>query len=518
MDSPRPLAKPTQALLGVLALLGFGFRAAPLANLQGRLMAQWPTEDGYFMLTMARNIALGRGLSVAGGETPTNGTQPGTTFVWALGYKLFGTEREVGIFVALVLQLLGATLAAYLLYRLARRLFDHLEQGPTLAALTAGFWYASPVAMPHTMNCLETGFYGLMATAVALAYVTPTKDGGLWSWKRTILFGGLLGIAFWVRNDSAFLIAAVCLGYLSPALQDRESLVPRLQRVLAFGATSVAVASPWLIHNYTAFGHIMPVSGRAEALTGHFGGNMAGIPIVVAEYLMTVLPIPHAISDHPVVIAGATIVVLGTLGLLWASRKSWNTEGRALGLVVSIYLVGMVAFYGLYFGAAWFLPRYFLPLSPFGAIALFAGLHRARTLFPKLDALPLRGAAAAAVVSAMVFLSVRQYRSGHSHPHFQVVRWLEENVPEDVWVGAIQTGTIGFFHDRTVNLDGKVNIAAYEALLAGREGEYVVEDTEIQYLADWVGMRDWMTKPAIAGNFEVIVFDEDLNLAVLRRK
>lgn len=515
---PTSTGMALRIFFGVLVVVGTLWRAAPLADAGGRMMAQWPTEDGYFMLTMGRNVALGRGLSVAGGETPTNGTQPLTTFVWAAGYQLVGSEREAGVFFALILQLLASLATAFVIHRLARKVFHARPDRDARALLAAGLWIASPVAMPHTMNCLETGFYGLVAACVGLAFVETEERPTLWSWKRTLGFGALLGLAFWVRNDSTFLIAAACVGYLWPGLRvRRDELRGRLLRVLAFGATSVVVASPWLVYNYVGFGHVMPVSGRAEALTGHFAGNLSGLPIVLSEYLAGVVPIPHAISSHPAVVALACVPLVGLGAWCWRAWPSLAPAERRLIGLVGIYLTGLCAFYGLYFGAAWFLPRYFLPTSPFlilVTVSLIAWLYaKAGQLGPRLAPV-----AAVLTLGVMTFLSWRQYRQGDQHAHFQVVEWVRENVPEEVWVGAIQTGTLGFFHDRTVNLDGKVNVAAYEALVAGREGEYVVEDTEIQYLADWVGMRDWLTKPAIAANFELIVLDEDANLAVLRRR
>lgn len=512
-----------RALLIVLFAMGLFVRVAPLLEggdatvPEGRLLSQWPTEDGYFMLTMGRNVGLGNGLSVAGGEMPTNGTQPLTTFVWALGYALVGGDRLLGVLFAQLLQLLAAGGAAYLLYRLGQRALAGRPDAKRTSAIAAGFWFASPVVMPHTMNCLETGFYGLIATGVAFAFLA--RHGELWSWKRTFGFGALLGLCFWVRNDAAFLIAATCLTYLLPALGERSELKPRLARVIAFGATSVVVASPWLIFNVLEFGHLMPVSGRAEALTGHFGGNLGGVPIVVAEYLMTVIPIPHAISDRPWMIAIATLIVLAAVALVVMNRKKLTAPARTLSIVIGLYLGGMVAFYGLYFGAAWFLPRYFLPASPFLALFFAVVVCRAADWARERGALkhlvPVGAVLAVAVMGALHF---RHWRGGESHQHFQVVRWIHENVPEETWVGAIQTGTLGFFHDRTINLDGKVNIAAYEALLAGEEGEYVVEETPIEYLADWTGMRDWLTKPAIEEHFELVEYDEEANLAVLRRR
>jgi hypothetical protein len=127
-----------------------------------------------------------------------------------------------------------------------------------------------------------------------------------------------------------------------------------------------------------------------------------------------------------------------------------------------------------------------------------------------------RLAAAAALVAIVVALDVRLYLRGTDQGHFQVVEWVERNVPDHVWVGAVQTGTLGFFHDRTINLDGKVNPHALAARLSGRTQEYVLE-TPIQYLVDWVGIESWLKGTALEGRFEPLVVDPERNLAVLAR-
>lgn len=491
-----------RALIGTLYAFGGIARVIPLLD-SARRMQQWPTEDGYFMLTMGRNVALGRGLSVAGGEMPTNGTQPLTTFVWALGYAIVGPEREPGVVFAQVLQLVAAGLCAWGIYRLALRVLGREERWR--AWLASAVWFASPVVMPHTMNCLETGFYACAATWIAWLSL---HDEGSWSWKRVVAFGALLGTCFWIRNDAAFLIAAICLVDL---LRGGKA---RLPRILTYGSVSVVVASPWLIFNYTQFGHLMPVSGRAEALTGHL--NIAGVPIVLAEYLSGFVAIPESISGHPAVIALASVVVIVAAAVLLRARAQMSDTQRRFALMVGIYVVGLSCFYGLYFGAAWFLPRYFAPTSP---LLVLASVSAFAWVWDRLDRRALvAGVGALGLLAVIAVLGLRQWSRGDQHMHFQVVAWIAEHVDEDEWVGAIQTGTIGFFHDRTINLDGKVNIAAYEALVAGREGEYVVQDTQIRYLADWVGMRDWLTKPAIAAHFELVEYDEELNLAVLQRR
>ena len=100
--------------------------------------------------------------------------------------------------------------------------------------------------------------------------------------------------------------------------------------------------------------------------------------------------------------------------------------------------------------------------------------------------------------------------------HFQVVEWADEHVAETEWIGAIQSGTLGYFHDRTYNLDGKVSPSALQARLAGGIFDYVIE-RPTRYLVDWVGIESWLDDERLAQHFELMLLDESRNLVVLRR-
>ena len=101
--------------------------------------------------------------------------------------------------------------------------------------------------------------------------------------------------------------------------------------------------------------------------------------------------------------------------------------------------------------------------------------------------------------------------------HSHVVDWVTANVPDDVWVGAVQTGTLGYYHDRTMNLDGKVDPFAFAARAQNRIHEYVVY-RDVAYIVDWAGIAEWAERPEFAVNYDLIVNDPVRNLAVLRRR
>ncbi len=521
-----PVAAPPARLRGLRWLCIFLFacgavaRLAPLLNQDGRLLRQFPTEDGYLMLTIARNIAIGNGMSTAAGTIPTNGTQPLCTFLWAACFAATGGDKTAGVALVLVIEFIIACCSAVVLVCLTRRVLARHPLRDAIALLSAAVWYASPICVPSTMNCLESGTYVLAVMLCVWALITrPAEAAPTWSWGRAFLLGLLLGLAFWVRNDAVWLIGAACLAHVVLAFPGGASLSRRLGESIVMGATTILVALPWLIFNRIRFGSIMPVSGAAESLKKHLGVNLSRLPAVLAEYLFAVLPIPSSMETHPLVIAicvAALVLVMVLVGFLWR----WaNDLQRTTISIVGLYATGLCLFYGLFFGAGWFLSRYLFPISPFlvmvGTLAFLTALDM--RVLPGRAFIP---AAAGCLLCLLVLgLNVRLYRNGRHHDHFQVVGWVQAHVAEDVWVGAVQSGTTGFFHDRTINLDGKVNPEALQARLRNEIARYVVEK-RVEYLADWAGLAEWARLPAFSEHFSLIVEDrtQDYGLAVLRRR
>jgi hypothetical protein len=297
-----------------------------------------------------------------------------------------------------------------------------------------------------------------------------------------------------------------------------------LEVAVAAGIVTL-VALPWVSFNYLRFGHVMPVSGRAESLDAHFGSNLTLVAPTLIAYATLFLPIPAALLRSPPVVALSLVALAAYARFTW---KAAGTTGRAAerkAWLVGITLIcALGAFYGLFFGAPHFMSRYMVPTSPLCAVAWGALVHAgARKLEGRLVALV---GGAFALLALPVALNVRNYLQVNYDPHFQVVEWVTANVPESAWVGSPQSGTIGYFHDRTVNLDGKVNPAALAALEKHALGRYVV-DSDIQYVADWENLSNpqpipgvTMTygEPPMAQFFEVVVDDKTTNLGVLRRR
>lgn len=520
-------SKPFRLVALVLFFIGFVARVAPLFDQDGRLLRQFPTEDGYLMLTIARNLALGKGMSTADGYLPTNGTQPLFNFFEAAVFYLVDGDKRQGVAGTLACHVILSALSAYGLMLLVRQV---LRSRPALADratwLAAGLWFASPIVLPHTMNCLETGLYGTTAIYSLWFWqrLWVKRQSSKPMWLASVGVGVAFGVTFWARIDAIFLIAAITSMHLLIGwLRDKPSGFTRLTESVIMGATSVVVGSPWLISNYQRFGSIMPISGVAQSASATFASNITYVPSQLVEYALLLLPIPHALETTPLMLAFTSLLFVAYLFGLYRMLRHM-TPDEQMNLMTLGILAGMFAgYYGLLFGAPHFVGRYLFLLSIPGALIAGTALvlfydH----LMPRWRTANI--AALGVAFAATIGFHWRLYANGKDHMHFQVVDFVEKNIDVNTWVGAIQTGTVGFFHDRTVNLDGKVNPVALKKLLANEIPQYVVterfgaERQRIEWLVDWTGIAGWHALEPIASNFDLVVDDPERNLAALRRR
>lgn len=515
-----PLSGRVRTMVGSLAIIGLVGRIAPLFDQDGRLYKQFPSEDGYLTLTIARNMARGLGMSVSDGTIATNGTQPFVTWLWSLLYRAVGADPKLGVLCVQIAEIGIAVATALLLAYVGRRLLaPWFADARSVAAIAAAVHFAGPHAMRHSMNCLESGAYALAVLVVLAVVLRVGRSPGTWAWRDCIALGLALGWAFWVRNDAVFLTAAVCLvHWIVGARRQGNGWFGRpLVEAIVIGLVVVAVASPWLISNLR-FGHLMPISGVAESHQAELAQNLHLLPTKLLEHALVYVAVPGWLEGSPVAWGTAAIglAIAGTMMVGWVRRQPQPAPYAAF--VPVLYLGFLCGYYGLFFGAGHFVDRYLFPASSFLALATtaFAWQIGRRVAARRLGPLLVSGVGIGVVLVASAGAAV-VYKRGAAHPHMQVVEWVKANVDEATWVGAIQTGTLGYFHARTYNLDGKVSPEALERKLQREIPQYVVEK-EIEYLPDWIGIRSWMDEPVVAANFEVLVYDEAINLCVLRRK
>ncbi|SNS78273.1 hypothetical protein [Tropicimonas sediminicola] len=512
-------------ILAIALLLTFGtlYRLWPVLAGPPALAAFFMTEDGYLMLTVARNIALGLGMSVAEGTIPTNGVQPLQTFLSAIPFRLTGGDKISALTGVHLLHGAIALAGAFACRAFAARLLAPRDAAPIWPWAVALLWFLGPLLVRHSMNGLETGLVTLMVLLTLLLFLRVLERGASAGAAARLGLGALCGLTFLARNDTAFLIVPLYLAWAADGLfRQRTGLKVTARRILPAGLMTLAVAAPWLLNNLVRFGALVPISGTAQRLSAEFGQNADLLPAKLFEHAFPMLPVPVPLEATALTLPLFTIVMVGVLGaFLWRMLRHMTPAACIVALVCLAYGAALCVYYGLWFGAPHFLSRYLAPLAPLLITAsLAAALELGRVL--RRPALPGQLLAGGGLGLCVVLLGLAFLPRPPGEGHRQVVDWVAENVPEQAWVGAVQTGTLGYWHDRTINLDGKVNPAALEA--RKREGHvlnYLVE-SEIDYIVDWQGVGGWVERPEAAGGFaeafELVLRDREANLSVMRRR
>ncbi len=516
-QSAESMRRTIMAAMIIPVVVAVMVRVSPLWTGGVRLLHQAITEDGYLMLTIARNIALGNGFSVSDGLVATNGTQPLCTLLFAGCFKLFGADRATGLYPIVALQVIFTFCGAIAIYSCVKRYIYRGQDAKFVAGLAAMFWYISPSTTSHGHNGLETGLYAvLVLLCIALYDAILPKLKTQFSLSRCLGLGTLLGITFSARNDACFLIAAMLLFHLVTTWKLHVKKIAAMGQCMVIGITSMVIASPWLIFNLTKFGHVVPVSGRSEASGTTMGENVLPAVVAIVENASLFLRIPQH-YERDTFVVGMCIFTACCMMLLILKRLAWFRQQFSAGFAILVFYVMALAFYyALFFGVYFFLSRYLysiVTLSAITAAALVAAWVRQSSR--KDSRIPVFVVGIAAI--ATITLNARVYRNGEKHMHSQVVAWVDEHVPADVWVAATQTGTLGYYHDRTINLDGKVDPQSLDYRLRGRIVDYL-DERNVAYIVDWAGHAAWADKPEFASRFELIVHDKQANLAVLRRR
>jgi hypothetical protein len=460
-------------------------------------------DDSFYAFQIARNVAHGHGATFDGIHA-TSGFQPLYVLTLVPLYWIAGDNATLPIQIALVFATLLTVGTAYLLYRLiVRRASD-------LAALIAvGAWGFSPVVIRQAANGLETAL-ALFLFALSVTYylerVRPVPDAS----RRTfVVLGILLGLSMLARVDLGFLALAMCLDYLF-VVRSQLRTEPRAIRwrgnLVVATAMCALISAPWLMYAMATAGTPVPEGGRATrylaiAYAPFFdlasesqlaNGPDAGF---VARHLersfetLKVTPALHPVFRGTRKIAtapGPGEAIANTIGVLivvacatwwWRRRRTpWGARAREFEFLL-VFGVLMVAAYSTYVFGSFFFLRYYYPLyfvgMIFAGLAIDDGVGWIAARSRALRRLALVGCAGYA--SALLFMGYTSaFRSTPAYVFYDVARWVESNTDPSDTIGVFQSGAIGYFSNRrVVNLDGKVNAEAYDALRAGRLLDYV---------------------------------------------
>jgi hypothetical protein len=243
----------------------------------------------------------------------------------------------------------------------------------------------------------------------------------------------------------------------------------------------LAVSLPWWLYCLIGFGSLMPSSGAAQA--GPFAiwrvGALGQALLQVAVPFIQIRWIEGSVQT--LAQAGVAAVVAWVFVARVLPRVK-RTDTAHTGGVLALSTCFLGLYYVGFSAATHAYGRYLAPLMlvtiPMTAVALVE-VRRFRAAPQGAAVLALVSMAAA---SAMAWdIQARVSPSGYYH---EQLRLIEERVPPADMVCAFQSGTIGYFRDRVVNLDGKVN---GETLRRRGDLQAYVAQRGVNWFCDWEG-------------------------------
>jgi hypothetical protein len=431
------------------------------------------SEDGFYSLAVARNIASGHGITIDG-VTKTNGFQPLLTFIQAgLFWLASGNDLLALRLVLLLYWLIYLGTAATLGWIAAETASDPTSRWRRGLA-TALLYLGASYLFLHHFNGLETGLL-LFLLAAAWRY---RQAGRAESWGGLALFGALLGLAVLARIDAGFLVAVLCV--LELWRNRNHRVLMALGRPIVMGATATLVSLPWWIYCYVDFGSVMPSSGQATqawSLDGFrlgwilWGGFMGAFPWLFGgeaegAQLLDLLRLP---------------LYAAGLWVLWRSYRRMPAASRDFAFALALAVLMLALWYWLASGAYWFYSRYLSALALPVAVGLGLGLAELLQWRPRVVA-PV--AAALLTVPVVVLAGLAWQGTGiyGNMMFWEQVQLVRSLVPEGDTVAAGQSGTLNFFRPHVVNMDGVVNPEVLGYL--DHRWDYLAKK-KIRWFADW---------------------------------
>ncbi|MFC2173087.1 glycosyltransferase family 39 protein [Acidobacteriota bacterium] len=522
MTSEKP-KKAAIFLALILICAGFVIRILPFLSPGETLFERAPLhDDSFYCYTIARNIALGHGVT-HDGVHPTNGFQPLFVFIsvpfFAMGHESLTLPiRLIGFFQAFL-----AVLTGLLLFNMTRKLSS--ARG---ALVALGIWSLSDYFIAESVNGMETGlafFFMLLSLKIYLKACEENSTGYYW-----ILTGIFLGLSILSRVDSA--VFAFSLGLHGCVTVVRRRSSKALIRVAAMTLVTMLIIAPWLIWNRASFGSWLPESGKAtRTISLAYGMRMVtgeneyfsfdsipsdyyrssakhslmvyfGRPLLTPFSAMT-----YAVTSRAGTRYGGPLewrwIAYSHAGflvffILFFRKKALLLIGRLFGryYYLGLYAIFLAGAYSLYqFGQWWFF-RYYFPVLALGLILTGCAYQVCFDAIKKRTGLARLFFIAVIALSLCSLLTVyaeRDYRKflspqakGGAYEHYIRAKFMREVFKPEVKLGSFQSGVASYLlpQHTVVGLDGVVNSQAFKAILNKKVIDYIKEE-EIKYVVDW---------------------------------
>jgi hypothetical protein len=500
-----------------LLIIGFLWRLLAIAFTSQTSVINMPLpDDAFYYFSLARNIASGKGIVIAGSDIPTTGFQPLWGFILTALYLIFGSLSSSQLIV--LAQFIGAVagiISGWLLYRLTLR----VSGNSSTALLVLGTFCLSPQVIRHNLNGMETSLTILAVIVVIILFVTfwdrSTTPG------QAFLSGLSCGLAILTRMDVSLLIAIALVLYAVRGFNKKiwRSWVEAIRSLLIFGAGCLLPLVPWLWLGVSLGKGLIPESGGSIRVLGLVINHLKPLsplesilsaPLVyIPFYAQNAIDFTFAWIRQVPVLLPVSIPLYTLFGIGLVSKMMCVIAALVIVLVIyaayrdSNYVLlgmsglwlftatGMALAYSIFITGQWFYHRYSAWMAIVAnMLIIMAGI---RYVIPKrheLKTVIAGGLVIAAAFGALVWGgSYRWLIAGKSavpdDGWYRASQYVSEELPSQAKVGVFSAGLIGYYAPQPViPLDGKVSREARTAILTRSMFDYLCRQN-IAYIVDW---------------------------------
>jgi hypothetical protein len=447
------------------------------------LISQFLVDDSFYYLEIARNIALGKGVTFDGLHA-TNGFQPLYQFLIVPVFWLTA-GNEAAIRVVKVLEAMLLAGGAVLLYRLVLRFVPQ----------KAAAWLAMGILFlpgPHRHPFGKGLFTGMESgvNLVMILLLLPMWMDFLAGRSGTtffFLYGLVIACVFLARLDNVFLIGVIAAHHLYLAA---KSPPPKSSGLWISAAVVLVIAGSYLAWNYSQFGSIAPVSGQVQ----RWQSQQYSARLLSQGWYPWLREVLWFVFDFRPIAVLPWIGLLGLPAVFLLQRVGprantgnapYESRTRLILFVLwvsSVFKIGYYAVFHLF-------PRsgnYWYYVQEVIVFALCVGLLADRLVSRYRDH-SVDAAARLLVIGLMALSAIAILKTTPVFEwelaSYSFTRVVDRYVAPGEVLGARDAGVLGYFlPNPVVNLDGLVNDRQFfDELTAGRIGQYVL-DQDIVYL------------------------------------